>query len=110
MPEIFLHIPKAGGSTLYKIIGRNYNRNKIFHIHGAKIKESILNFKNLNYEGLDSIKILTGHMGFGLHNHFQNESIYFTLLRNPVDRIISHYYYVLRKPNHYLYNLSLIHI
>ena len=31
------------------------------------------------------------------------KSKYITFLRDPVERLISHYHYVLRRPKHYLY-------
>jgi hypothetical protein len=44
-------------------------------------------------------------MPFGLHTHFQGEeSKYVTLFRDPVERIISHYEFVLRTPKHYLHD------
>jgi hypothetical protein len=47
--------------------------------------------------------MLKGHMGFGLHRHLPNPAVYFTLLRDPIDRVVSHYYHVLRDSNHYLH-------
>ena len=44
------------------------------------------------------IKLLRGHMPFGLHEHFDKPADYFTILRNPVERIISAYYYIRRTP------------
>lgn len=101
---IFLHIPKTAGSTLHKIIGRQYKPKSIFSINGERAQESIAEFKNLSESQRSEIQVLKGHMRFGLHEYLPQSSSYITVLRDPVDRVISHYYYVLRKPNHYLHN------
>jgi len=101
---IFLHIPKAAGTTLYGIIEHQFPHNAIFTIGGVNIQKSINEFKNLPKKERQKIRCLRGHMPFGLHNYWTQSAIYITLLRHPVARIISHYYYVLRTPGHYLHN------
>lgn len=100
---IFLHIPKAAGSTLHRIIARQYASDLIYSIDGLRVHESIAEFKQLPEAKRSEIKVLKGHMRFGLHEYLPQPSTYITILRDPVERIISHYYYVLRSPEHYLY-------
>ncbi len=104
---IFLHIPKVGGSTISKIIERQYRPNTIFRVRENSSQKRIQNcvdeFKVLPVAEKEKIKVLMGHMGFGLHNFLPQPSVYFTLLRDPVERVISYYYFILRRPNHYLY-------
>ncbi len=38
-----------------------------------------------------------------MHRFVPRTCTYITLLRDPVDRVVSHYYYVLQNPNHVLY-------
>ena len=102
---IFLHIPKAAGSTLHRIIERQYKLSAIFTIDGSRAQKSIDEFKSLPEAQRKKIKVLKGHMMFGLHEFLPQPSTYITILRDPVDRIISHYYYALQcGPKHYLYN------
>jgi len=100
---IFLHIPKAGGTTLRRVIERQYPKQSIFHIDGNRVRESIQDFKSLSEHERAHIKCLKGHMWFGLHEYFPQKATYITMLRDPVDRVMSHYYFVLRTPSHYLY-------
>lgn len=46
-------------------------------------------------------------MGFGMHHYLpENAEIqYMTMLRDPVKRSLSQYYYIKRRPNHFLYEL-----
>lgn len=100
---IFLHLPKTAGSTLHKIIERQYKSKSIYSIDNFRTQESAAEFKSLPEAQRSEIQVLKGHMRFGLHEYLPQPSSYITILREPVDRVISHYYYVLRKPNHYLY-------
>lgn len=38
------------------------------------------------------VKIIIGHVGYGLHQYLPWPCTYFTILRDPVDRVISSYY------------------
>ncbi|HEX9758729.1 MAG TPA: sulfotransferase family 2 domain-containing protein [Nitrospiria bacterium] len=100
---IFLHIPKAAGTTLHQVLERQFHRKEVFTVDGAHVPESIEEFKNLSEEKKAKIKCLKGHLPFGLHENLPGKSKYITVLRNPVDRVISHYYFVLQTPKHYLY-------
>lgn len=101
---IFLHIPKNGGSTFHFIVKRYFKEQNIFSI--KILNNTTTNTKELlempKYEK-DQVKLLTGHMKFGLHKELTGESKYITFLREPEERVISFYYYILRKPNHRLY-------
>lgn len=109
-PVIFLHIPKTAGTTLSHIIERQYSSEHIVSF-GSDTHKSIQKFKSLSRKRRARIRMLKGHMGFGLHKYFPNNAnrspaVYFTLMRNPVERVISHYHHVLQYPTHYLYTYT----
>lgn len=53
-----------------------------------------LKFTQLPQEKRNQYKVLKGHQPFGLHAFFSKGTTeYITLLREPVDRVISHYYH-----------------
>ncbi len=106
---IFLHIPKTAGTTLHQIIDRHYSINRIYWVHATQVEASIKTFKNLPEEQRQQFQLIKGHMGFGLHKFVPHPCTYFTLLRDPVKRIVSHYYHVLRTPTHYLYETVMKH-
>ena len=97
-PLIFLHIPKAGGTTFNDILKREY---RFKTIHSLKYND-VADFKNLPPEKHRKIRLLKGHFPFGIHSCFENPH-YVTFLRNPVNRFISYYNYLLKTPRHYLY-------
>ncbi len=101
---IFLHLPKNGGTTFHSIIENQYPIDSIFTI--KVIKSVRLNkdeFINLSDEDRQHIKVLKGHMRFGLHEKMIGPTEYVTFLRDPMDRIISFFNYVRSRPAHRLY-------
>lgn len=99
----FLHIPKAGGCTIHDIILQNYRKSKTYSYHVYNIPKSQSDLESKKYTNLDIAK---GHFSFGFHEHFKDSDYqYFTFLRDPVKRIISHYFYAKRTKGHYLYDI-----
>ncbi|MGE7636131.1 sulfotransferase family 2 domain-containing protein [Bacillus paramycoides] len=95
---IYLHIPKTGGTTLKNIIKRQYHPKEVwFHMEKDMIP------KMEKRGNVDQLKCVGGHCWYGLHEYFEKQFQYFTMLRNPIDRVISEYYYILRRPNHNAY-------
>jgi glycosyltransferase involved in cell wall biosynthesis len=99
---IFLHIPKAAGTTLHSILEGHYPPSSCYSIYDPD--EAAKEFVQWPRERREPIRLLKGHVAFGLHESLIGETTYITLLRDPVDRIMSHYYYAKRMPSHYLYN------
>jgi len=98
---IFLHIPKAGGSTLHRILEREYRGRKIYDTYyGVEYEDEL---EQMPLEVRSAVVLLKGHMHFGLHRLFPQRSRYMTMLRDPVERIVSLYYYARRHPEHYLH-------
>ena len=103
-PVIFMHIPKTAGSTILSVIAKQYSAESTFRIYGKDIENCKEILTDLQEERKDKIKCLIGHIPFGLHKYLPQETaIYLTMLRDPVDRVLSHYYYVLRSPGHYFH-------
>lgn len=94
MTLLFLHIPKAGGTTFRKIIHRQYSDENIYTIPYQnwpfKAKKELNNMEDT----ISDLKLIKGHMPFGWHAEFPFiKSSYFTMMREPVKRFISHFYY-----------------
>ena len=102
---LFLHIPKAAGTTFHYVLSRQFSPDEILTIDGSDPESFIEEIKNLPIGDKLRVKCVKGHMPFGLHAYFPQPGTYITFLRDPVDRIISHYYYLRRSPQHYLYEV-----
>ncbi|MCK4761354.1 MAG: sulfotransferase family 2 domain-containing protein [Candidatus Aminicenantes bacterium] len=101
----FLHIPKCAGTTLTEeIIKKEYLPEEliIFYEHGTG--ELIRLLQEMPRREQEKIKCFAGHYAYGVHKYYTaRPAAYLTLLRDPCERVVSHYYDVLRRENHYLH-------
>ncbi|MEB3357427.1 MAG: sulfotransferase family 2 domain-containing protein [Synechococcales bacterium] len=96
---IFVHIPKTAGRTLCHIITRHYEEPLTCWSN----KTPLTDISQFSEERKRQIKLFYGHMPFGAHQLLPQPCRYFTLLRDPVERVISHYAFILRSPTHARY-------
>ncbi|HWY50821.1 MAG TPA: sulfotransferase family 2 domain-containing protein [Chthoniobacterales bacterium] len=96
---LFLHIPKTAGSTMYKVLGRQYSRAETLRLESSQIDQ----FKTLPAAQRGRYRLIEGHLYFGFHRYIPGASTYITFLRRPVERVLSFYYYARSTPDHYLY-------
>lgn len=94
---VFLHIPKAAGTTLNGIINQQYNRQSLFRFDGINNHHL---FTKLPLEKQNKVQLLRGHFAFGVHQFIFRPCTYFTVLRNPIRRVISQYKYIRNNPQH----------
>ncbi len=91
--DIFLHIPKTGGMTIRTATRWIYGWNGVYTtpkkvLHPKRVASSL--------DDPEKIRLVRGHLSYGLHNHVSVPCRYFTMLREPVSRVISLYYYIKR--------------
>jgi Galactose-3-O-sulfotransferase len=95
---IFLHIPKTAGTTLNRIIECQYSPFEIFTVDPHRIRATAERFKRLPEARRRRIQVVRGHLFYGIHEFLPQGATYITLLRDPVARLLSSYYFVLRRP------------
>lgn len=101
---VFLHIPKTGGSTLRKIIDRQYSANNTLRCYyqkqGISLRQALEEMNHLPKEQTAGVKIILGHIGYGIHRYLQWPCDYFTILREPIERFLSGYDHIHRDSSH----------
>jgi hypothetical protein len=100
---IFVHIPRAAGTTLTRILSRVYPHQRTYSFPSIDIEGSVLAFRSLPVEERRRFRLLRGHIMFGIHDAVPRPFTYITLMRDPVDRLVSLYSYILEKPEHRLH-------
>ncbi|WP_420629573.1 sulfotransferase family 2 domain-containing protein [Candidatus Leptofilum sp.] len=95
---IFLHIHKTAGTTLHAILRRQYAAAEVYNIDAKG--HNFDHFRQLKQTQFANIRLLKGHMDYGLHEFLPQPAVYFTFLREPIERVISYYAFIQRTPQH----------
>jgi hypothetical protein len=96
---IVLHITKTAGTTLARVAQQQYPAPGFLRsdYDFDAFEARLASMPDADKRAIDC---LFGHMAFGLHRWLPRPAVYVTLLREPVDRVISHYYYALHATDH----------
>lgn len=101
---LFLHIPKCAGTTLVdEIIRREFSPHELLLFYNGGTRDLLAQLQSMPEEELRAIYCLAGHFAFGVHVHLPQPSTYITLLRDPFQRIRSHYHFIQRRDDHPLH-------
>jgi hypothetical protein len=96
---IFMHLPKTAGSSFRDAVGRLYSgaeRIYLYHPQGLKGAIDPERFPELPLERRARLRFVAGHITYGLHEHVPRQSRYVTIVREPVDRVVSVYHHFRR--------------
>lgn len=91
--NVFIHIPKTAGSSFRHTIEANIPERERVAIYRARprtLDECVLDVR----EKLKRANIVYGHFEARIHELVERECRYFTILREPVDRVLSLYKYI----------------
>jgi Sulfotransferase family len=99
---IFLHLTKTAGTTLAHVAQQQYQAGRFLRTdyNFDRFRDRLALMSDAERRAIDC---LFGHMAFGLHRFLPRPVVYATMLREPVDRVISHYYYALHAADHPLH-------
>ena len=95
---VFAHLPKTGGTTLNHIMFEKFPRKKVFRIEDHLYRETFLQMSDEKRNEFDCI---TGHVPPCIHNFISRPCRYIMLLREPLERAISNYYFILTCVQHH---------
>jgi Galactose-3-O-sulfotransferase len=100
---IFLHVPKTAGTTLNRLIEWEYRLSEMYSVDPVLFEWSAAHLRKLPRSRLQKTRMFKGHMLFGLHEVLPQPATYITVLRDPVERLLSAFYYMRSYKLHPLY-------
>ena len=100
---IFIHVPKAAGTTLNRLIEWEYPLLKVYSVDPYFFRWSRAHLWRLSKDRLKRFSVFKGHMMFGLHEILPQPATYITILRDPVDRVMSAFHFMRNYKLHPLY-------
>lgn len=98
---IHLHVPKCAGSSVNAAMaehfeGRYYSRSNV-HAPSGQPK-----LKDIPSEEIDRrYDAMFGHFRFGVHRRFNRDYFYFSIARDPIERMCSLFNFVHTRPAHF---------
>jgi hypothetical protein len=93
----FLHIPKTAGTAVIDALDRYFAPEAILPA------QLIPDLEKLPPEALRATRYVRGHLGARLELILGRPVTTFTILRDPLERTLSHFAHVQREPGHYLH-------
>lgn len=128
---VFTHIPKTGGTSVNLNflagstakdqiqIKANYTKEEIYTFQTGARRSPNPDWPPVSFEvpctdivklicflhssSISEIKLIKGHLPYGVHNYIDEPCYYFTVLRDPVDRVWSAFHGVVTDKGHYLH-------
>jgi hypothetical protein len=94
---LFLHIPKTAGTAFRTMVRKSLfgSERLLIYPEPPGIPPEMVCM--LPESQLKQFRIIYGHFFFGLHEQLPDTCRYITVLRDPVRRLISHYFHHLRR-------------
>lgn len=90
MPVVFLHVPKTAGTSFVTIARARYQRR--YNIPPGYRKRDLARLAIA--ARVRRLEFVSGHASYGIHHLIPGEVTYVTFLRDPVERVISMYFYL----------------
>jgi hypothetical protein len=104
---IFTHVPKSAGTSLDHVLsgmaavrGLRFRRamGTLYGIFlGAGKGDAPADFAHLQSDVLERLDIVSGHLPFGGHARLTHPAFYMTILREPMERLVSHFRFGVRR-------------
>lgn len=100
---LFLHMPKAAGISLNLVLQRQYGNHRVWLLDASQPVKAYREVITASWMRLLSHRAISGHVLWGVHEWLPLPYVYITVLRHPVERVLSYYSYVLASPTHRLH-------
>ncbi|WP_419788260.1 sulfotransferase family 2 domain-containing protein [Pseudodesulfovibrio sp.] len=102
-PFFFLHIPKTAGTTLNSVFDDNLSQERILDLYTESQHRAL---SDITYEEIARYRMVRGHVFITDFEEILDGPVHFrlfTFLRDPVQRVISEFYFLKRWPKSHLY-------
>jgi hypothetical protein len=98
---VFLHLPKTAGLSLREtLLAETAQRPRFRIIHPI---DDLAALARLPVEQRSGLALIEGHLYYGVHECIGRECRYMTMLRDPVERVLSWYSFVREYVPHHLH-------
>jgi hypothetical protein len=96
-PVLFLHIPKTGGSSFLTVLGNVFGEGRVRRLRNAD-EMAQAQIDRIVSDEIQGIDCLVGHFPIHTFSRCLDAFHPFTILRDPVDRVMSFFRFLKRAP------------
>lgn len=96
---LFMHMAKTAGTALRETIVSNYKQSEVAYIYPEPPGFPVSDLRDLPLAQRAQFRFVVGHFQYGIHEEIPNDHAYFSIVRNPLTRIRSHYNYLVEHKN-----------
>lgn len=93
---VFVHLRKTAGTTVSYVMWRQFRRGEAININASTVEAADEKWNAMSPEKRAGVKCVRGHLPYGRELFAPRKTTFFTMLRDPVERVISEYYFNLR--------------
>ncbi len=90
---IFLHIPKTAGTTVHTLLEQNFPCSEM--LSTTRAEDAFEQVRRVDARLLANLRLVKGHLPYGIDKFLPGNWRYVTFLRDPVARVMSSYRYIL---------------
>jgi hypothetical protein len=94
---VFVHIRKTAGTTISYVMHRQFSRKEAIEINASTVEAANRAWNAIRPERRSRIRCVRGHLPYGQDLFAPRAMTCFTVLRDPVERVVSEYYFNLHQ-------------
>ncbi len=94
---LFIHCPKTAGTTFFTLLSAHYPPVQIYRSQVGRLQDAL---QEHGWESVAKYRLMRAHFDYSITRTFPRRPVCVTMLRDPVERIISYYEHVKRATNH----------
>ena len=98
---IFIHVPKAAGTTTKRVFKTWFGDNLLEHYFNERTGQMPQRYDLDRLHNADHPVVVYGHFnrlrGFGVRDYYPDVNQFVTILRDPYEMMLSHYFYTRKK-------------
>jgi len=88
MSVLFLHIPKTAGQSVHQNLIDRFGADNVCPARDNAV------FSTLNAQELSKYQVYSGHVDWNMFDKLDKVDFTFSILRDPIDRLLSYYFYL----------------
>jgi len=90
---VFVHLRKTAGTTLSYVMWRQFRRGAAIDLNAATVEAANRTWNAMTAEQRARVRCIRGHLPFGADLFAPRAVEFLTVLRDPVERVISEYFF-----------------